>query len=166
MQQKQTDNRPWYRHPWPWLLMVVPAASMVVGTTMLILALNSPGDVVVDNYYEEGRGINQSFAMDHAARDLGMSARLELDTNQDVARIHLDGRQESGLQLRVYHAIESGRDRHFFFLPLGPGEYQLESTDLVGMLQGNSRWYLELRDVNDEWRLRRRLQTPAVEMQW
>lgn len=166
MNRKDIDSKPWYRHPWPWILMAIPAASIVVGMAMLTLAINSPGDVVVDNYYEEGRGINQSFAMDHAAEELGISAHLVFESSSQAARIYLQGREEAGLQLRIYHAIDSDRDRTLVFLPIGQGEYHNDSQVLEEVLQSQSNWYVELRNMDDEWRLRKRLRTPAAEMQW
>jgi hypothetical protein len=40
--------RPWYREPWPWLLMLPPALSVVGGLVMLYLALSAPPEIVHD----------------------------------------------------------------------------------------------------------------------
>jgi uncharacterized protein len=39
-------TRPWYREPWPWLLMLPPAVSVAGGLVMLYLALSSPPELV------------------------------------------------------------------------------------------------------------------------
>ena len=36
------DTKPWYRHLWPWLLMLPPLASVIGGIVTLILAGGPP----------------------------------------------------------------------------------------------------------------------------
>ncbi len=42
--------KPWYREPWPWLLMLPPAASVVAGLTLAYLAVHDASPLVVDDY--------------------------------------------------------------------------------------------------------------------
>ena len=159
------QNVPWYKHPWPWILMSIPAASIVVGVILLTAAFSNPHQVVVDNWYQEGRGINQSLAMDERARELGLQATLSYaEPGQPV--IWLQGREEAGLQLLIYHATNNRYDRELLFLPQGEGRYLAANDTLGDVLYSNSIWYLELRDVNQEWRLRKRLQAPTTHLEW
>lgn len=41
-------NDPWYRHPWPWLLMLGPAVVVVAGITTLVIAI-ATADVLVSD---------------------------------------------------------------------------------------------------------------------
>jgi hypothetical protein len=43
---RRLDARPWYRQFWPWFLVVLPAASIVLSFVTLYLALET-GDAVV-----------------------------------------------------------------------------------------------------------------------
>ncbi|MEJ8568316.1 FixH family protein [Elongatibacter sediminis] len=46
--------RPWYREPWPWVLIAIPAITVVACGVTLWLALSRPETVVLDlNRYEE-----------------------------------------------------------------------------------------------------------------
>ena len=53
-QSKQESNnppdlRPWYREPWPWVAIAIPAAAVIMGFTTLYLALANPDYLVVDD---------------------------------------------------------------------------------------------------------------------
>lgn len=48
--------RPWYREPWPWVLIAIPAITVVACAITLYLALTHPDTVVVDmQRYEQVR---------------------------------------------------------------------------------------------------------------
>jgi len=51
------DIRPWYREPWPWVAIGIPAAAVIMGMTTLYLALTNPDYLVVD---EEEYGVIKS----------------------------------------------------------------------------------------------------------
>jgi hypothetical protein len=40
--------RPWYREPWPWVVIAIPALTVVACAVTLWLALSRPDTVVVD----------------------------------------------------------------------------------------------------------------------
>ena len=60
-----TDGRPWYREPWPWILMTGPAIVVVAGFTTAFLAVKSNDGLVEDDYYKQGLEINQTLDRDH-----------------------------------------------------------------------------------------------------
>ena len=41
---QKLDQRPWYREPMMWLVIALPASSVVAGLTTLMLALRGPAD--------------------------------------------------------------------------------------------------------------------------
>jgi hypothetical protein len=49
------DVRPWYKEPWPWVVISIPAAAVIMGFVTLYLALTNPDYLVVEN--EEYRSI-------------------------------------------------------------------------------------------------------------
>lgn len=49
---------PWYREPWPWLIMAGPAAVIVAGVYTTILAFSSTDGLAADDYYKQGLMIN------------------------------------------------------------------------------------------------------------
>jgi hypothetical protein len=46
--------RPWYRHVWPWLLIVPPAAAVVGGFFVLYLALTRPDTLIQKDCFKDG----------------------------------------------------------------------------------------------------------------
>ena len=149
----------WYRHRWPWVLMLVPFAAVLFGVFMFVTALYYPDDVVVDTYYRDGQAINQLRALDDAARELGISASLELDAQG--ARLTLAGTQEPLLQLFLFHLTDSQADRVFLFQSEGGAVFQNPDATLARLLGAEGVWYLELRGADNDWRLRQRVVTPA-----
>ncbi len=43
------EPRPWYREPWPWVLIALPLLAVVAGFATLWLALSNPDYLVVDD---------------------------------------------------------------------------------------------------------------------
>jgi hypothetical protein len=48
MEHPTGPHKPWYREPWPWVAIAIPAAAVVMGVTTLILAINNPDPLTVD----------------------------------------------------------------------------------------------------------------------
>jgi hypothetical protein len=48
-QNPQPVIKPWYREPWPWVAIGIPAAAVIMGLTTLYLALANPDYLVVDD---------------------------------------------------------------------------------------------------------------------
>ena len=46
--------KPWYRHVWPWLLIVPPAAAVIGGSVTLYLAVTRPDTLVRKDCIKDG----------------------------------------------------------------------------------------------------------------
>jgi len=151
---------PWYHYRWPWVLMTVPFAAVLFGILMVSTALIYPDDVVVDTYYKDGQGINQLQALDEMALTLGIKASLELNTASQGQEIHITGTEEPYLTLAIFHVTDSKQDRRIRFTPLSDTVFVSEDDFFTTMSSQRGVWYLELRGADNDWRLRRRVQTP------
>ena len=60
------SDRPWYREPWPWILMSVPATAVVAGIITLWLAVSSADGLVAEDYYKQGLAINRVIEREEA----------------------------------------------------------------------------------------------------
>src|SRR3569832_860779 len=69
--------KPWYRDPWPWFLMSLPATAVAAGLTTVWIAYQSADGLVVGDYYKEGLAINQTLERDAAARALALAAPVK-----------------------------------------------------------------------------------------
>lgn len=67
---------PWYKQPFVWMIILLPAASVVGGLTLLAISIINADSPVVDNWYKEGRTINQSMSQEALARRLGIGLQL------------------------------------------------------------------------------------------
>ena len=52
-------TKPWYKEPWPWVLIAIPFSAVIMGVVLITLALESEDGLVVDDYYWKGKQINQ-----------------------------------------------------------------------------------------------------------
>ena len=48
MSEQTTEQKPWYREPWPWVAIAIPGIAVVMGMVTLYLALTYPDHIVVD----------------------------------------------------------------------------------------------------------------------
>lgn len=145
-------SSPWYREPWPWLLMVGPVVVIVAGFITAWLAFRSSDGLVDDDYYKQGLAVNQRIHRDQEALERGIEVDLELDSQRRELTARLREKSPRGtppvLNVRMSHPTAAGRDLSLS-LSLGPdGVYR---TGLTEQLAG--RWMVSITDASSRWRL-------------
>ncbi|HRF04411.1 FixH family protein [Accumulibacter sp.] len=149
--KRATDSGPWYREPWPWLIMLGPAVVIVAGVATAYLAVISDDGLVADDYYKQGLAINQRGERDRRAAELGLEAELILGGNNDRIRVLLRANEgtllPAKLALRVTHPTRPGFDQRVSLRSEGGGVYGAELAPIHG------RWRLVLEDERQEWLL-------------
>lgn len=153
MNERNEPQRPWYRESWPWLLMLPPLASVIVGVVMLYLAIELPDPLVVDDYSNIDEINHQQFERDRAAAALGVSADIAFEKTAD-GRVDVDvslaGKHDfalpPALTLKLQHVANADADRRVELKRRG-GRYIAETTLAVG------RYDLELTPADQSWRL-------------
>jgi hypothetical protein len=140
--------KPWYREPWPWILMAAPAAAIVGGAITIYLAMASADGLVADDYYRQGLAINREIRRDQAARDLGIAASVEAFNG--VLRVRLEGRAAppEALFAKLVHATRSGHDLRLRLARVTPGIYEAGLPQLPA-----GKWRVVLEDPRGEWRV-------------
>lgn len=146
---------PWYREPWPWILMAGPAAVIVAGAVTAWLAFASADGLVADDYYKRGLGINQVLEKERVAVAAGISASVERDAGR--IRVRLQGAAPQALFVQLVHATRAGYDQRLRLAPLGGGVYEAELPPLPA-----GRWRIILDDPRGEWRLTPTLTLPLA----
>jgi len=54
MTSESVTPRPWYKEPWPWVAIAIPAAAVIMGVITFYLAVSHPDYLVVeDEQYSE-----------------------------------------------------------------------------------------------------------------
>jgi len=105
------DTLPWYRQPWPWFLIALPAAAVVASIVTAVLALRSNDGVVAD-YYQRGLTINDELARRARAAELGLTVDLTATGLRagDRVALRIVARQPLPLDATVRLAlVQSGR---------------------------------------------------------
>lgn len=69
-------DKAWYRHPFLWLAILLPATAVVAGLITLYIAIINADDPVVDEWYKEGKSINRSAEQEQLAERLGIALEL------------------------------------------------------------------------------------------
>ncbi len=160
MTLRSSDNRPWYKERWPWLLMLGPAVVVVAGVTTLWLAVVSNDGLVTDDYYKQGMAVNQSLHRDHVAGELGLHAELM----RAGLNIRLLLATDKGAELprevilRLAHPTRAGQDELIKMNLEGQGLY---SGRLAGDIAG--RWLISIEDPVANWRLQGEWLSDSVE---
>ncbi len=147
----RTDTLPWYRQPWPWLLMLGPALVIAAGIYTAYLAIVSDDGLVVDDYYKQGLEVRKRMVRDQRAVTLGIEVKLVIGENRDRLRIFLRGHPDSALPktlvLLLTHPTKTGLDQRVVLLAEGSGVYHGQLKPFTG------RRHLALEDDEQEWRL-------------
>jgi len=153
----------WYRHPWVWVVVLIPFSAVAFGIVMLVTAGSHPDDLVVDEYYKEGMAINQRIRMDENASDRDISASSgTLSASRVEFRIaNID---DSAVVMHLYHVTDKARDQRLVLVAEG-GRTYAASTDGTLPFESEGVWYVELEGIDETWRLRRRLVTPVQQVE-
>ncbi len=140
---------PWYKHRWPWLLMAGPAAVLIAGFITMWISFSGADALVVDDYYKQGKAINQDLRRDRAAASLGLSLSLRYDAASGVLIGQLHGvRDDTALNLLLVHPTVPERDIRLVAKPDQRGVFSVE----LPMLE-RARWQVQIEDVARSWRL-------------
>jgi uncharacterized protein len=148
---------PWYRDKWPWLLMAGPACSIVGGIVMLTLAIASNDGLVTDDYYREGRAINQTLTRERVAADADLRAHVLFAGDYGRVRVtFVDPRPSpSAVRLHLLHPTRAGLDRVALLQPSSAGVFE---ADIERPVAG--RWRVLLEDEARTWRMSAQMSVP------
>ncbi|MFO7543695.1 MAG: FixH family protein [Thiobacillus sp.] len=149
-------SKVWYREPWPWFLISLPATAVIAGLTTVWIAYQSADGLVVGDYYKAGLAINQTLARDDAARTLALTATLQIEEGGLGLRLagHLPTYPDR-LALILAHPTRQGMDQSLELSHAGGGRYH---TSMPSMPAG--KWHAQLADDDATWRLTGVLHTP------
>lgn len=156
MMKPALHSKPWYREPWPWFLISLPATAVVAGLTTVWIAAESADGLVVGDYYKAGLAVNQTLARDDAARALALAATLK-NENGGLA-LTLSGRMKTypgHLTLTLSHPTRQGMDQTLTLAHAGGGHYRAALPTLQP-----GKWHAQLVDSAASWRLAGVLHTP------
>ncbi len=121
-------SKPWYREPWPWFLMALPAAAVVGGIATAVIAYRGADGVVAADYYKRGLAINEELSRSRLAATLGIEAELRVGGIEpgDFVGVRLVAAQplppEATLRVRLIHPGRGGADRTALLARVGSAD--------------------------------------------
>jgi uncharacterized protein len=157
MKTPSISLKPWYREPWPWLLMSGPAIVVVAGIFTAYLAASTQDGLVVDDYYKQGLAVNKDLSRDIAAKTAGYSAKATIDASMGRVTLTLQRSPANlkDLMLTLSRATASGRDQR---ISLQRTHQRNGESTFIGALKSrepleSGKWYGNVDDASRSWRL-------------
>lgn len=145
---KQETGRPWYREPWTWFLISLPATAVIAGFVTYWLAATTNDGLVVDDYYKQGLAVNQVIARDRLAARLGLRAEVHLVDSQITVNVaNASGELPEIILVTLIHPTRVGQDQTLRLA----GHNGVYGGALGEMVPG--RWQLSIEDESRSWRM-------------
>jgi hypothetical protein len=140
------------REPMVWLMVGLPAASVVAGVLLVATAIRSGGADTVNDEVRRTAQIQQTdLSPDSRASSMGLSAVLRVEGSAiEVLPATGEFQRDQAILLILGHPTDAGQDRQ---LILRPGE---QGWNVVGKLRRDHDWIVQLTSADRRWRLRGR----------
>ena len=162
------QRKPWYREPWPWILMTGPVVVIIAGIFTAWIAYTRGDPVLSEDYYRKGLVVAQTIASSERAQAMGLQAAVRLSADDNVS-VTLNAGSSDGakfaappqIQLTLSHPTRAGLDQTQT-LSLAGGIYRGRLH-----LPASGHWLLmiESEDATGQgWRLLGKVILPASEV--
>jgi hypothetical protein len=150
---------PWYREPWPWILMAGPFIVVVAALITAWIAVKTNDGLVTEDYYKKGLTANLTIAQSEKAAALGIEAALQLTSEQITVRIFAGNQSfimPGRISVTVSHPTRAGLDQQVIL------EKQGESYISKFRLPLSGHWLVLIEDEAHSWRLLGNVSLPAA----
>lgn len=143
------DSKPWYREPWPWLLMMGPLAVVVASLVSAWIAIRTDDGLVSEDYYKQGLRAGETVVRSRQAELLGLQASISLKVDGIRVRLSSSGEMIPPPALRVMlsHPTRAGLDQQ--------SRLRQDGDTYVGELHlpASGHWLVLIEDEAQTWRL-------------
>ncbi|CAH0525984.1 FixH family protein [Vibrio hippocampi] len=148
---------PWYKQFWPWFLIALPMSVVVATLYTVVLFSKNSVDLVAEDYYKKGKGINIDLTKIDAAKVLGLNASVASQDSDVVIQVD-KGQLDYFPALTVTFTHRTLPDRDFSQLLSADasGVYRLSLPDAI---QGP--WFVELQPHDQSWMIQGRVTFPS-----
>ena len=141
----------WYKQFWPWFIIFFPASAVVAGLITVGIAFKYSDSLVKDNWYKDGKAINQRLDKQKRAKALGINALITLDRDKKHLALTLDnvdGLQSNSVNVSLFHPTQPEKDREYqaYYTPQGQFVIQLQVIP-------SGFYHIAINPKNTEWKL-------------
>ncbi|KDM91446.1 FixH family protein [Photobacterium galatheae] len=150
-------QKPWYKQFWPWFIIAIPTISVVYSMTALYVFSQNKVDLVAEDYYKKGKGINQDFSRLRVADALQIHGDISVQDTNIVLRLN-KGELKSYPTLRVMftHRTLAEKDFTQMISPDMQGNYRFSAPEPI-----DGPWFVEVEPFKGDWMLNSRLNLPS-----
>jgi hypothetical protein len=147
VRREEEGRQPWWRHRWPWLLMMGPAMVIIAGLASAYLAVITSDGISPE--YRLGLAIGQTLGRVCSTAAVGYSSAVRLD-DRGALRVTVSGGSAPPyrLQMRLTHPTRAGVEKVIALETAGKGLYEAASGKLPA-----GRWQVMLEDAARIWQL-------------
>jgi hypothetical protein len=142
--------QPWYREPWPWIIIGMLSSVVIACMVTLYLAMTHYDGLVVEDYYKKGLEINQTLTRDKRSTELALIANIDILPDGTVRATQETKKENyklpSDVHLRMVHSRYPDQDRNVTF-------QIVEGDTLIGEVvpPTTGQWHVVLECA--EWRI-------------
>jgi len=150
--------KPWYREPWPWILMTGPAIVIVAGIYTAYLAVSTSDGLVADDYYKKGLAVGKTIASSESAQKHGLAVALRVTPDGFAIKLSARDREfvaPKSLVITLSHPTRAGLDQ--------TGVFERVGDAYIGKLRlpASGHWLVLIEDEPRSWRLMGNVVLPA-----
>jgi hypothetical protein len=139
--------RPAWKEPLVWMVVGIPAATVVAGLTTWWIAAQRADSNVYEDWYKRGLTINRSLERESRAEALRMRAEISLADEHDLrVRLESDATLPPTVTVVLTHPVRAELDRRLSLERQTDGVYRT-----VSPLAGAGRWGLAIEA--EDWRI-------------
>jgi hypothetical protein len=129
--------------------MAGPLAVVIAGTITMWISFAGADALVVDDYYKQGKAINQDLRRERVAASLNLALALRYDAAAGKLQGQLTGEQPAReLTLMLVHPTMPSKDMKRTLVTNPDGSFSLPLP-----LLERAHWQVELEDAARQWRL-------------
>lgn len=146
--------RPWYREPWPWIILGILSLGWVSGLSILTIGLSNPPEIVSGDYQQLGRALVDTHERTQRARDLGLSGGLRLQGGEVLLELvaHAPSSLPETVLVQFLHPASSDGDSTALLRRDAEGVYRGELAT-----SPHGRANVRVLDIEQTWWLAGRL---------
>lgn len=90
--QTSANDFPWYKELWVWFFLGILGLGIIAGSTMFVIGMSNPPEMVVGDYARFARGLVDTNQRASRAQTLGLEGQLIIDAKSiEVDLKHADG---------------------------------------------------------------------------
>ena len=160
-------NAAWYTQYWPWILICLPGSVVVASIITIVIAVQGADSLVSDDYYKQGKLINQDLTKIEYAKKIGLSGGLSVKDNALLLNVNA---KEQGIKMPpvvkmfFIHPTSADKDLSITLIEIAqknPDESarnlsayytSQKNTELIKSLSKGA-WYVRLQPLDKNWQL-------------